>query len=144
MDGLWNPLLFFIWKSLPGDIRHRGCLFIQWSLGEPKSLKIVHPARWISSCFTNLMNCVLVGGFSPTQLKNMLVKLYHIARDLGENNPSIWVALRVILSWQTNISPRLQAWQIWWPRSRPRNTDWCISEEASPLSAWRLKVLCFS
>ncbi len=35
---------------------------------------------------------ILVGGFSPTHLKNMIVKLDHLSRDRGENSKNIWVA----------------------------------------------------
>lgn len=125
MDGLWNPLTFLHLKVVAR--RHS------------TSGMFIHPARWISSCFTNLMElCASWWLNSPTQLKkHAQIKLYRfLPTNLGENSKKyLRNALRVTPSPDKLTSPpRLQAWQIWLPRSRPRNTDWChIRRSLSPI-----------
>ena len=47
----------------------------------------------------------LADGFSPTHLKNMLVKLDHFPKCRGENNPSIRVATSQKTKWPIQKSP---------------------------------------
>ena len=63
-------------------------------------------------CWLPFIHLFLVGGFSPTQLNNMLVKLDHFPRDRGENKkylkspPTRWFKV-------TFLSPSWRSLKLW-------------------------------
>ena len=98
MDRWWSPTIspkicFIHLKSKhvyssgwPSASRYK-CFILIFSL-----------SQWTLKYNFELYFPYLVGGFSPTQLKNMLVKLDHLPRVSGENKKNRWVATTHLFS----------------------------------------------
>ena len=65
---------------------------------------------WMINNKISPLMVILVGGFSPTRLKNMTVKLDHFCRDPGENKkygkppPSLFLAETWFLQWKKSCT----------------------------------------